>query len=121
MNPTSPQGFALREALDALCLLLAPFAPHMAEELWQRLGGAGSIFQETWPRHDPELALADTITLVVQVNGKVRARLEAPAGLPAAEIEARALADPKITALLGTQAVRKVIVVPDKLVNLVVG
>jgi leucyl-tRNA synthetase len=121
LTPTTPQGFALREALDALCLLLAPFAPHMAEELWQRLGGAGSIFQETWPRHDPELALADTITLVVQVNGKVRARLDAPAGLPAAEIEARALADPKIKALLGTQAVRKVIVVPDKLVNLVVG
>jgi leucyl-tRNA synthetase len=94
----------------------------MAEELWQRLGGAGSIFQETWPRHDPDLALADTITLVVQVNGKVRARLDAPAGLPTAEIEARALADPKIKALLGTtQAVRKVIVVPDKLVNLVVG
>ncbi|HWN81548.1 MAG TPA: class I tRNA ligase family protein, partial [Candidatus Udaeobacter sp.] len=121
LNPKSGAGHALREALDALTLLMAPFAPHMAEELWHRLGGAGSIFHEPWPPHDPELATASTITLVVQVNGKVRARMDAPAGLTTAEIEARALADPKIKALLGSQTVRKAIVVPDKLVNLVVG
>ena len=121
LGPDKASGRALREALEALVLLVAPFAPHIAEELWQRLGNPTSVFRERWPVHDPELAASATITLVVQVNGKVRARLDAPAGLSETEAKGRALGDPRVQAAVGERAVRKVVVVPDKLVNLVVG
>jgi leucyl-tRNA synthetase len=121
LAPDRPEGRALREALEALVLCLAPFAPHIAEELWQRLGGTGSIFRHRWPEYDPALAAAETITLVVQVNGKVRARLAARRGLEDAEAGALALADQRIAPLLAGKELRRVVVVPDRLVNLVVG
>ncbi len=117
----SPGALALREALEALVLLIAPFAPHIAEELWQRLGGTTSVFRVRWPEPDPALAAAETITLVVQVNGKVRARLAAPAGLDEAAARELALGDPRVAVHLGGRPVKKAVVVPDKLVSLVVG
>ena len=121
LAPASPGAWALREALEALILLIAPFAPHIAEELWQRMGGTTSVFRGRWPEPDHTLAAAETITLVVQVNGKVRARLAAPAGLDEAAARELALGDPRVVAHLGGRPVTKAVIVPDKLVSLVVG
>ena len=121
LAPERAAGRVLKEALEALALLVAPFAPHIAEELWRRLGATTSIFREPWPDHDPALAAAETITLVVQVNGKVRARIDAPAGLGEAEARDLALADPRVLTHLAGKTLRKAVVVPDKLVSLVVG
>jgi leucyl-tRNA synthetase len=112
---------ALKEALEALVICLAPFAPHIAEELWQRLGGTTSIFRHLWPQYDPALAAAETITLVVQVNGKVRARIPAARGLAETQVKELALGDRRIAAQLEGKKLHKVVVVPDRLVNLVVG
>jgi leucyl-tRNA synthetase len=116
-----PEARALAELVEALLLTMAPFAPHMAEELWQRTGHQGSIFAEQWPEHDPALAVADSITLVVQVNGKVRARVEAARGQERAALEALALEQERVQPFIEGKRVRKIVVVPDKLVNIVVG
>jgi leucyl-tRNA synthetase len=110
----------IREATEAVVLLLNPFAPHIAEEMWQRLGNKKGLTQTTWPSYDREIATEDTVTLVVQVNGKVRSRLALPAGQDDEEVERLALADEKIRALIGGKEVKRVIVVPDRLVNIVV-
>ena len=107
------------EATDALILLLAPFAPHLAEELWQRRGGAGSVHQQRWPAWDPEVARDVTVTVVVQVNGKVRDRLELPAGLSEDALKQAALASAKAVQAIAGKPVARAIVVPDRLVNIV--
>jgi len=102
--------------------MLAPIAPHITEELWQKLKpGSGSIHRQTWPAFDEELAAEDLITLVVQVNGKVRERLEIPAGTSKEETEKTALVAPKVQTYLEGKQIHKVIVVPDRLVNIVCG
>src|SRR5207245_4648283 len=106
-------------ATDALVLLLAPFAPHIAEELWQRRGGTGSVHRQRWPTFDAAAARDVTVTVVAQVNGKVRDRLELPAGTPDKTLEQAALASPKVTAALAGKRVAKIIVVADRLVNVV--
>jgi len=110
----------VRAAIDALTLLLAPFAPHFAEELWESLGGNGTIANVAWPQHDPGAIVATEIVVVVQVNGKVRSRLTLPAGISDKEIETAALADPKVMELSAGRSPKKVIVVQGKLVNVVV-
>ncbi len=111
---------ALDEALQMLVLSLSPIAPHLADELWSEgLGLSGFLYKHPWPASDPEVAREDEITLVVQINGKVRDKLSAPAGLASADLEAMALASPRIQKLLTGQSVRKVVVVPGKLVNIV--
>jgi leucyl-tRNA synthetase len=110
----------MRAALETLTLLLAPFAPHVAEELWEALGHRTSIARVSWPVHDPEALAATEVTVVVQVNGKVRSKLVLPAGLADGEIERAALEDAKLKEYLGGKAPRKVIVVQGKLVNVVV-
>jgi leucyl-tRNA synthetase len=107
------------EAQENLVLLLAPFAPHLADEVWERLGKSGSTYHAVWPAFDPAIAAEDEITLVVQVNGKLRDRLTVPAGTPDELLKEKALASPKVAELLNGQPVRKVIVVPKKLVNIV--
>ncbi len=107
------------EALNALVILLAPFAPHLAEELWQRLGGAGSVHRQRWPVADPAALVQDTVPLVIQVKGKVRGQLEVPADADAATLEQLALESDIALKWLEGQAPRRVIVVPGKLVNLV--
>jgi leucyl-tRNA synthetase len=110
---------ALRLALESLVRLLSPFAPHMAEELWERTGHTGLLMLSAWPAYDPALAREEMAVVVVQINGKVRDRFEAVPDLPEAELEAAALALPKIQAALGGKPPRKVIAVRNKLVSIV--
>jgi leucyl-tRNA synthetase len=110
----------VKSALETLVLLIAPFAPHFAEELWEGLGHAPSIATMTWPAYDAEALRATEVTVVVQVNGKVRSKLTLPAGLADKEIETAALADPKVKEYTDGKPPKKVIVVQGKLVNVVV-
>jgi len=114
-----PAADVLRFAFDSLIRLLAPMTPHLAEELWSRMGHAESVFRSPLPAGDPEHAKGETVTLVVQVNSKIRAREEVAAGLSEMEIKAIALENPRIAELLGGREPRKVIVIPNKLVNIV--
>jgi leucyl-tRNA synthetase len=110
----------LREAIEVSICLLAPFVPHIAEELWSILGNADSVFKERWIQHDPEAAKAEELLIVVQVNGKVRSRIMVAADATDDEIKETALADQRIQELTAGKTLRKVIVVPKKLVNIVV-
>jgi leucyl-tRNA synthetase len=102
-----------------LLLLMAPFAPYMTEELWDRRGGRGSVHQQSWPAFDPAMAAAREVTLVVQIDGKVRERIIAPAGISKPAAEELALASPKVKAALDGRVIERKIVVPDRLVNIV--
>jgi leucyl-tRNA synthetase len=113
-------GAALAEVIEKLALVLAPFAPYLSQEIWEELGREGPVFRQPWPAFDVELAKDDEAEIVVQVNGKLRARFHAPFGTPGSELEARALADEKVKPFLAGKQVVKVIAVPDKLVNIVV-
>jgi leucyl-tRNA synthetase len=110
----------IRAAIDALTMLIAPFAPHFAEELWEAYGNRSSIANAAWPQHDPEAIVADEITVIVQVNGKVRSKLMLPAGTSDRDVESAALVDPKVKEFTAGKQVKKVIVVQGKLVNVVV-
>jgi leucyl-tRNA synthetase len=109
-----------KSGLETFTLLLAPLAPHLAEELWQVLGHAESLAYEPWPTYDPALLKDEEVEVPVQVNGKLRGRVTVPAGADASATEAAARADEKVAALLEGKTVRKVIVVPGKMVNFVV-
>jgi leucyl-tRNA synthetase len=109
------------EALETQLKLMAPIFPHITEELWQRLGKSGSIHLQTWPQGDPAKAQEDQVEVVVQVNGKVRDRLLVAPGTPQATLQEQALALENVQRWLNGKSVRKVIVVPDKLVNVVIG
>jgi len=109
----------LAEVTRTFVLLLAPFAPHMAEELWARLGGSYSVHQQAWPQFDPDLAAEEMTTLVVQINGKVRARIEVPVDIGGEEAKETALSDENVQRHIGNQEIRKIIYVPGRLVNVV--
>jgi leucyl-tRNA synthetase len=109
----------LSAAVRTFVLLLAPLAPHIAEEIWAALGGAYSVHQQPWPTWDRELVAQDTVTLVVQVDGRVRDRLRVPAGIAEAEARKRALACQGVRRHLGDRAPARVVYVPNRLVNLV--
>ena len=116
----SPQTVAvLREAIDALVVMLSPFAPHTAEELWHMLGHSTGLAQTTWPSFDPEIAKAEEIVVPVQVNGKLRARLTVAAETPEDELRERALA--AVTSYTDGKTVKKVVVAKGPLVSVVVG
>ncbi len=117
-NDELHQSF-LREVLTNLNLLIAPFAPHLAEELWERSGKAFSIFDHSWPEFDPSALEEDVINYGVLVNGKVRAQLQVPRDLAKEEIEERALKTGRIPELIKGKTIRKIIVVPGKVVNIV--
>ncbi len=114
--------FAVSEALESLVVMLAPFSPHAAEELWEGLGHSGGLLggAALWPAADPELAKQEELEIPVQVNGKLRSRVLAAPEVTEAELRAAALADEKIRSLIDGQQVVKVIVVPQRLVNIVV-
>jgi leucyl-tRNA synthetase len=115
---SGPQRPVLREALETLVLLLGPFAPHMAEELWMRLGRRFSVVDRPWPVGDPALAREEEVELAVQVNGKVRERITVPVGTVEDDVRARALEAVKHH--LDGKRVVKVVVVPGRLVNVVI-
>ena len=110
----------MAEVLEKLTLMLEPFAPYLAEELWEELGHTGPVFRQPWPAYDPELAREEEAEVVIQVNGKLRGRIFVDFGTPRETLEKLALGDAKVQALLDGKHVVKVIVVPDKLVNIVV-
>jgi leucyl-tRNA synthetase len=109
----------LRFALENTLLLLSPFAPHLAEELWDAMGNKPSIFEEEWPDWDEEIAKEERIELVIQVNGKLRSKFLIPIGITDDEIKLMALQEPKINDIINGKAIKKVIVVKGKLVNIV--
>jgi leucyl-tRNA synthetase len=113
-------GSTIAEVLEKLVLMLEPFAPYMVEELWEELGRQGPVFKEAWPAYDPELARDPEAEIVIQVNGKVRGRISVAFGTPNEAIEKTALSDAKIQSLVKDKQIVKIVVVPDKLVNIVV-
>ncbi|GAA4802121.1 leucine--tRNA ligase [Nocardioides caeni] len=112
---------AVREAAEAVAILLSLVAPYTAEEMWERLGHQPSVAQAAWPTVDPALLVEDSVTAVVQIQGKVRARLEVAPDISEADLEALALADPGVVKAIDGRDVRKVIVRAPKLVNVVIG
>jgi len=110
----------MREAVEGLVRMLAPFAPHTAEELWERLGHPGGLAAASWPEFDAAVAKADEVVIPVQVNGKVRARLTVAADATEAELEQAALADPGVAAYTAGKTVAKVVVAKGRLVSVVV-
>ena len=111
---------AYRESVLTLLTLMAPATPHMAEELWELLGQSYSIHLQPWPEADTALAAEETVTLVVQVNGKVRGRVEVAAGIDREEAQRLAQAEDNVARTLDGRAPRRVIHVPGKLINFVV-
>ncbi|MEE1619153.1 leucine--tRNA ligase [Brachybacterium sp. J153] len=120
VNHLTKAGVSPRAAIEPLVLMVAPLAPHLAEELWSRLGHDGGISREPFPTADPELLKADAVTCVVQVKGKVRHRVEVDPEISESDLEALVLAEPRVQELLAGQTVRKVIVRAPKIVNIVV-
>jgi leucyl-tRNA synthetase len=112
---------ARAEALSVLARLIAPFTPHLAEECWVRIGGDGMAVDAPWPVADPALTVDAELVLPVQINGKRRAEVRVPADADEAAVREKALADPAVTVHLEGQTVRKVIVVPGRIVNIVAG
>jgi leucyl-tRNA synthetase len=108
------------ECVDIYLRMLAPVCPHITEELWERLGKPYSIHTQTWPKVDEEAAKDEEITLIVQVNGKLRDRILLAPGFTDMEAQEMALASPAVQEVISAKTVRKVIVVPGRLVNIVV-
>jgi leucyl-tRNA synthetase len=113
-------GSAIREICESITLMLAPFAPYTAQDLWSELGHDEPVFRHPWPKFDPELAKDDLLEIPVQVNGKLRAHIHAPHGTSKEELEKLAFANEKIKPFVEGKQIVKVIVVPDRLVNIVV-
>jgi leucyl-tRNA synthetase len=114
--------FVVREALEALVIMLAPFAPHVAEEMWEGLGHGNGLLGEVprWPVADPELARREELEIPIQVNGKLRSRVIVAPGVSEGELRQSALADERVRALINGREIVKVIVVPERLVNVVI-
>ena len=118
---TDEDRLAFKFAVEKLLLLLCPFSPHVTEELWEAMGNKRSIFEQKWPEWDEDAAKDETIELVIQVNGKLKSKLLISAGTPDEEVRKIALGDGRITDIIGTQKIKKVIIVKGKLVNIVTG
>ena len=119
VNVATSEGGLTRSQLERFVLIIAPFTPHIAEELWSKLGHAKSIVTEPWPEHDQAMLEDDLIELPVQINGKVRAKLMVPPDMDPKKLEELVLADEKVKAALEGKTVRKVIVIQGKIVNIV--
>ncbi len=117
--PDSLDTAVLKEAVDNLLLMLSPFVPHLADELWERTGHEGFTYEQSWPQPDPEAVKEETTTIVLQVNGKVRDRMEVPVDISEEELKRLALERPRIKQFIEGKEVKRIIVVPKKLVNIV--
>jgi leucyl-tRNA synthetase len=118
-EPSRAYGLAASEAIETLILLLSPGAPHSADELWEMIGKEGFTYHQEWPKFDPKLAIEDTVTYAIQVNGKLRDNMEMPRGSAESDVVASAQSRAKVRAHTDGKTVRKVIFVPDRLVNIV--
>ncbi|HEY3280577.1 MAG TPA: leucine--tRNA ligase [Gemmatimonadales bacterium] len=118
-NALREGGAGSRELVEPLVVMLAPYAPHFAEELWEHLGHQRSVFEARWPSYDERLAAAGDVEIAVQVNGKLRSRLTVPRGMAQDAVVARVLADASVKKFVDGKPVKKVIYVQDRLVNLV--
>jgi leucyl-tRNA synthetase len=117
----SDQGRAVRhEAFETIVLLLNPITPHICHALWHDLGHADPIIAQLWPRADAAAMTKDAVTLAVQINGKLRGQIQIVTGASREQVESAALADPAVSKFLGGAAVKKIIVVPGKIVNIVI-
>jgi leucyl-tRNA synthetase len=114
-------GGVLNEAVEAVVILLSPFVPHIAEELWHILGKPNSIFKMRWPEYDRSAIVEDIVTMVVQVNGKLRSKVEVPSDIKEEGLKELVLADPRIKELTAGKTIKNFIIVPKKLVNIVIG
>jgi leucyl-tRNA synthetase len=110
----------MQEAIRTLAQLMAPMVPHIAESIWAYQGGAGLCAQAPWPKADPALLVDDTVTLPIQINGKRRAEISVPKDMPASEVEKAALAHEDVVRFLAGQPVKKLIVVPGRIINVVI-
>ncbi len=122
VNVMTPAEVKPRSVIRSFLLLLSPYAPHIVEELWQRLEGSewqGSVAYESWPDFDPQLAEEDEVEIAIQINGKVKSRITLRADADESLMRSSALADPKIAAELASRKVRFVKCVPGRLVNIV--
>lgn len=121
VDRNDPQGRAVTaEALDAMVLMLSPIAPHMTQAIWEEMGHTGLLIDASWPVVDPDALVRDSLEVVVQVNGKVRGRIQVAADMPKDQVEHLAMEEPNVQRFIEGKAVRRVIVVPGKLVNVVV-
>jgi leucyl-tRNA synthetase len=111
---------AWEESVKSLLLLIAPACPHITEEIWHRLGWPYSIHNQDWPKYDPELATEETVEIVLQINGKIREKLVVPIGSSVDELQELALKNEIIQKAVAGKTVKKVIAVPDRLVNVVI-
>ena len=109
-----------RDVIERFLILLSPFAPHLAEELWQKIGNSKSIFLKKWPKYDSKLIKEEMITLVIQVNGKVRDKIEVEANISEERVKELAISREKIRKWLKGKKVKKIIFVSGKLINIVV-
>lgn len=121
VNEGNKQEVLPKALIEGFVKLLSPVAPHIAEELWEKLGHTDTITYEAWPTYDESLLVENEVEVVVQMNGKVKTKLVINKGASKEEMEAAALADEKVQAAIGEKTIRKVIAVPGKLVNIVVG
>jgi leucyl-tRNA synthetase len=120
LNEMEKSGATPKNVFETFLKILAPFAPHLAEELWEKMGNKTSVHLEKWPEYDPKMIKEKTFELVIQINGKVRAKVEAPTEAGEAELQELALNHPVIKEKLAVAAPKKIIVVPKKLVNIVI-
>ena len=109
----------VHEITCKLLMLLSPVAPFITEELWERTGGSGSIHNTSWPDYDPDMAMEESITIVFQVNGKLRDKMDLPPGTPVPELEEKAMMSEKVRKFTGDKKINKIITIPDRLVNIV--
>jgi leucyl-tRNA synthetase len=109
----------LKKALETILLLLSPFAPHICEELWERLGHPNSIFEESWPSFEEKVIAEESILIVVQIDGRVRHRIHTAASSTEGEIKAAALSNERVQSLLRGEKVKRIVLVPNKLINIV--
>ena len=116
-NASTP---AMKQAIRTMAQLMQPMTPHMSESIWSYQGGEGLCARAPWPVADPALLIDDTVILPIQINGKRRAEISVPADMPASEVEKLALADEAVVKFLGGAAVKKIIVVPGRIINVVI-
>ncbi len=116
----SRNNAVIKEGIETIVTILAPFTPHIGEELWTIIGKEGSVFDISWPKYDETALVKDEVEVVVQVNGKVRGKLTVGANVSRDEMQELAMADEKIKALVEGKTIVKVVAVPKKLVNIVV-